>query len=262
MWLEPVVSFVVVVLLFGWTCVRWTFSGPCFQVRPTDEDVGFLKRTGLRRPPALRQECEASASWTHCKVYGEDNPGGWLLLHIGTIMVRESSEAQKRAAAAEGRAANTTGGGPGASGAAAEAGAGVRGRHVSVSFGGENQWWAKNLEVDFAAIVPLRLSWDIERVLMIGNRKGDVIGRGLESAEPEQADDEKLGQGVVEPAPGAVACSRDGCSPLSRLPGGVMLLVLEFSQPTLVRPQEDGIGRASGTAEGVQEDTGRHWNVF
>ncbi|CAB1108522.1 unnamed protein product [Ectocarpus sp. CCAP 1310/34] len=192
-------------------------------VRPAGDDFGFLSTTDSQRAEGVRQDGEASVSWIHRQEYHEDNPGGWLLLHIGNIMVRESSEAQQSAAATEGGASSATigTGGPAV---------GNRGRDVAISFGGENPNWMSNLEVDFAAIAPLRLSWDIERVLMIGNRKTDAI---LPPAELGQAHEEGLDR-AVEAAPddggiGSHLC----CSPLALLPHAVMTLVLEFSQPTL-----------------------------
>lgn len=172
-------------------------------------------------------------------------------MHVGNVMVRESSEAQKRAAAAEGGAGGTGTGGQ------AVSGAGTCGRHVAISFGGDNPGWVDNLDVDFAAIAPFRLSWDIERVLMTGNRKGH-ISQSPGRTELEQENKDKP-DGVVEAAPSGVAC--DEYSPLSRLPCGVMLLVLEFSQPVLVR-SKDGLGGARGAGEGISPQDGGHWKVF
>eukprot|EP00752_Nemacystus_decipiens_P012644 g11199.t1 len=211
------------------------------------DDNGFLRSSGSQRPPSLRQDCEASASWIHRREYHEDNPGGWLLLHVGNIMVRASPEEQQRDAATEGGASGTPTGNGGLA-------VGKEGS-VKMSFGGENPGWVHNLEVDFAAIAPLRLSWDIERVLMIGNRIGH-IRRSPSLAEPAEEENEELGGGVeAAPEDGGIE-SHDQRCPLSRLPHAVMLTVLEFAQPTLVRPRA-----ASAVAEGVHEDGG-HWRVF
>lgn len=224
------------------------------QALPTGDDFGFLKATGSRHPPALRQECEAAASWVHRQEYHEDNPGGWLLVHVGNIMVREASEEQKLTAAAEAGASGSTS-------STGEPTVGTRGRHVAMSFGGDNPRWARNLEVDFAAIAPLRLSWEIERVLMIGNRTGHIIHGTPDRAEPSEQEDEEEPDRAADAAPDGGVDAHDGrISPLSCLPGAVMLLVLEFSQPTMVRPQ-DGLDLGSGIAGGAQEEGG-HWKVF
>lgn len=133
-----------------------------------------------------------------------------------------------------------------------------------MSFGGDNPRWARNLEVDFAAIAPLRLSWDVERVLMIGNRTGHIRRRSPAKGDDEpfeQEGDKEGADRAVKAAPGGGVDSCDGRSPLSRLPDAVMLLVLEFSQPTLVRPQ-GGLDLANGAAEGGGHEDGGHWKVF
>ncbi|CAN0462179.1 unnamed protein product, partial [Hapterophycus canaliculatus] len=56
--------------------------------------VGFLRRNERSppRPVLSRQESEAEASWTHWQKYDEDNPGGWLLCHVGNIVVGDYSD--------------------------------------------------------------------------------------------------------------------------------------------------------------------------
>lgn len=238
------------------------------KVLPTNDDFGFLRNGGAslwaRTPPVVRQESEASASWSHRGAYNEDNPGGWLLVHVGNIMVRESSDTQRAAAvaAAAATAVGETRSGGGDSGSAAELNVGRHGRHVAVSFGGENANWIHNLEVDFAAIAPLRLSWEIERVLMVGNRKGHGRSSG-EGAELHQRREEQPNDGVVE-APTISAAQEEGLSPLSCLPEGVMLLVLEFSQPTLVRPEGVQPAGVGAVVEDGREGppTAAYWKVF
>lgn len=223
----------------------------------------------------MRQECEASTSWSHRGAYNEDNTGGWLLVHIGNIMVRGDSDTQRAAAAAAAAAVgeacscssnSSRGGGGGSGDGGGSAAAPITGRHgrdVVISFGGENPRWVHNLEVDFAAIAPFRLAWDIERVLMIGNRKGH--GRSNDNhPQPEERQEEQLKGGVAE-APRLSVAQEEGLSPLSRLPEGVMWLVLEFSQPTLVRPEEVGEEAPHGVvAEDGHEDppSTAHWKVF
>lgn len=241
------------------------------KVLPANNDIGFLKqsaqqtgflRRGRRPPPVMRQECEAGVSWSHRGSYTEDNPGGWLLVHVGNIMVREASETQLTAAAA---ATATAGGGGGGGGSAAAPNVGRHGRHVAVSFGGDNPHWMRNLEVDFAAIAPLRLSWDIERVLMIGNRKGHSRNKD-DLPEPQQRQEQQLNDRGTGAPPLSVA-REEGLSPLSCLPDGVMSLVLEFSQPTLVRTEQVGGVAPDGVGD-VAEDghggplTAAHWKVF
>lgn len=176
------------------------------------KDAGFQPVVPAR-PPAVWQPSEAVASWSHSPDYHEDNEGGWLLCHVGNIMVRES----------------------GAVGTVGDR------REVSISFGGNNPHWCGNLDVDFAAIAPIRLSWGIKRVLMIGNIKG----------ESSEADTGSL---------------------LSRLPPHVMILILDFSQPTLRRPpvETDGERSHSGDADGDGTGGGENessindgsWKVF
>lgn len=193
---------------------------------------GFLEYPTPEGPPVSRQESEAVYSWSHSKRYDETNPGGWLLFHIGNVMVR-GSNAQHIAPAgvpsnAEGNAMD-----------------------VRISFGGENAHWCSNIAVDFSAIAPVLLSWDIVRVVLIGSTKGHT------------------GLGGAYPCNAAVAGFQNtnaagiGCSPLSYLPPAVIDIILEFSQPTLVRPtvddgqpQRDGEGGAEGAGDAIS------WTVF
>lgn len=91
----------------------------------------------------LRQPSAGDVSWSHCRDMPpchrklDYSPGQWYLLHIGNVLVRS-------------------------------------GQQVAVSFGGANDW-CNNLDVDFAAIAPIRLSWDIESVVWIGHAKGGKI---------------------------------------------------------------------------------------
>lgn len=168
----------------------------------SDAQCGFLRRSPAR-PPSLRQESEgATVSWSHWNRYDEANQGGWLLLHIGNILVRERGV---QLADSDDDGDNVIGG---------------SGSDVAISFGGENPHWCSNIEVDFAAIAPLRLSWEIERVVMIGSKQGHIISGAVEEIETGFNDTE-----------------RSEFSPLSTLPQGVIGLIIEFSQPTLVRPQ-------------------------
>ncbi|CAM9172397.1 unnamed protein product [Scytosiphon promiscuus] len=228
--------------------------------------VGFLRRNerSRTRPALSRQESETEASWTHWRSYDEENPGGWLLCHVGNIVVGDpSGDTQRR-----------RGGGGGGGGGADEEGGGreddEKTLEVLVSFGGENAW-CKNLVVDFAALAPIRMSWDVERVLMIGHRKGHSRISVASGAGSRQHDEEgRLNEnsdparppGATAAATGSAAQGNGGASPLSRLPRGVLLLVLEFSQPTLVRPrvanEQPGEGDRS---EAKQDGRGRRPEV-
>ncbi|CAM9131522.1 unnamed protein product [Laminaria digitata] len=105
---------------------------------------------------------------------------------------------------------------------------------VRISFGGENPYWCDNIVVDFSAITPVLLSWDIIRVVLIGSRN---------------VQEENAGE--------------NGCSPLSYLPPGVIDMILEFSQPTLVRPPVDGGElQQGGEGEPGQKTDSAHWTVF
>lgn len=155
-----------------------------------DSSDGFLNVDSHIGPPTMQQDCEGTVSWSHLQDNPEPDPEheGWVLLHIGNIFVRDS------------------------------------GMPVSLSFGGNNPHWCTNLQVDFGAIAPLRLSGDIVLLVLAGNRKGQ------------------------------------GYSPLSSVPGGVIDLILEFAQPTLVPPPDNGEG---GVQEEGEEDDGcsRRWRV-
>lgn len=193
---------------------------------------GFLGHGAPDRPPISRQESEAVYSWSHSRRYDETNPGGWLLFHIGNVMVR-GSNAQHTAPAdapsnAEGNALD-----------------------VKISFGGENPYWCGNIVVDFSAIAPVLLSWDIVRVLLIGSRKGHT-----DTGETHQR------EAAVNSVQGTNAAG-SGCSPLSYLPPAVIDVILEFSQPTLVRPLCDGEHPPQGGEGGAEG--GRDaapWTVF
>lgn len=104
--------------------------------------AAYLDRCSPREHQ-LRQPSAGVVSWSHCREMPpchrklDYSPGQWYLLHIGNVLVRSGQE-------------------------------------VAVSFGGANDW-CNNLDVDFAAISPIRLSWDIERVVWIGHTKGGEI---------------------------------------------------------------------------------------
>lgn len=169
------------------------------------EGGGFLRFPTTSGPPISRQNSEAVVSWSHSTRYDEDNPGGWLLFHIGNVMVRES----------DGQGDNLD---------------------VRISFGGENPYWCGNIVVDFSALAPVYLAWDIVRVVLIGNRKG------------------RASTGVAPPCGETIYGAQgesSGGSPLSALPPVVIDLILGFSQPTLVRPRLDGEALQQGGEGGV-----------
>lgn len=200
--------------------------------RDGSESGGFLERPTPDGPPISRQESEAVFSWSHSRTYNANNAGGWLLFHIGNVMVRGSNVQHATLAGAPSNAEGNA-------------------LDVRISFGGENPYWCDNIVVDFSAIAPVLLSWDIIRVVLIGSRKGHA------------------GTGVAHPRDSAVNAVQEenagesGCSPLSYLPPGVIDKILEFSQPTLVRPSVDGGElQQGGEVEPGQKTDSAHWTVF
>lgn len=156
----------------------------------------------------------------------------WQLLHIGNIFVRGSSPSREETGLENAEVASDL--------------------DVCISFGGENPNWCNNLDVDFAAIAPLRLSWHIEREVMIGHLKGDALARG----------EGQVLETVVEDGDQGVLAAQSGVSPLSRLPRSVVELVLEFSQPTLVPPHEHEEENEHVLGDDDDGDNNSSWVVF
>lgn len=192
---------------------------------------GFLGHPSPERPPISRQESEAVYSWSHSRRYNEANPGGWLLFHIGNVMVRGSNAQHTTSAGAPGNAQGNA-------------------LDVRISFGGENPYWCDNIVVDFSAIAPVLLSWDIVRVVLIGNRKGHTGTGGAYQRDAALNDVDTNAAGI-------------GCSPLASLPQAVIDTILEFSQPTLVRPVvEDEQPQQGGESGAERAGDATPWTVF
>lgn len=107
----------------------------------------------MPRTHELRQHSAGVVTWSHwrkarpIKHMQQVKPGEWYLLHIGNLLARGGQE-------------------------------------MRLSVGGANDW-CKNLDLDFAATAPVRLSWDIERVIWIGHIKGGKMTAGLAAREHE-----------------------------------------------------------------------------
>ena len=184
---------------------------------------GFLHTNG--RPASgscTLQESDAIVSWSHRKLDTSVDPGAWMLVHVGNVVVR--------------RRAHATDGGTGA---------GDDGLDVALSFGGNNSGWCSNLDVDFAAIAPLRLCWDITRVVWIGQMKGQSSVGGVTQGATN-GDEE-----AVHP--------QGGISPLYGVPEGLIRLILEFSQPTLTQEFDGNSNEPEGDEGNDESGT---WRVF
>lgn len=72
-------------------------------------------------------------------------------MHIGNVVVRDRTHDAQPGGAHKGTAEKADG------------------LDVTLSFGGYNTCGCHDLNVDFAAIVPLQLSWEITRLLWIGS---------------------------------------------------------------------------------------------
>lgn len=187
--------------------------------------VAFLHDGGHRQSqgPISRQDSEAVVSWSHRRLTDltEDvDPGEWMLLHIGNVVVRDRTHGVETTADEMG------------------------GLDVALSFGGNNPTWCGNLDVDLAAIVPMQLSWDIARVIWIGHIKG--LGGGKISHHGEG--------GKEDAGPPQV-----GISPLSQIPEGLIRLILDYSQPTLIRNVNSD--ELNGHLNGNNDGSGG-WRVF
>lgn len=200
-----------------------------------DRTPGFVEQGHMSQASVDRQECEAVASWRYEPRYRgtqdvEETPYGWFLLHVGNILVRHPRPD------VIGSVSDTEG---------AESNIEETKHDVQISFGGNNPNGCNNFDVDFAALAPLRLSWDIERVVAIGHRKG-------------HSDQAAVGEEVAQDVDRIF-------SPLSLVPPLVIALILEFSQPTVARPMslevsEHGEG---SDGDGVGSDhNNEHWTVF
>ncbi|CAM9761816.1 unnamed protein product [Choristocarpus tenellus] len=155
-----------------------------------EADVGgttaaFLRKTTF--PRGHYQTDEATVRWSHDTNDTYLNQiaasGGWTLLHLGYVFVRDRGAVVR------------------------QLGEDADDQKVLLSFGGDNNW-CKGLDVDYAAIAPLRLAWEVERVLWIGQRKGD---------------DEARRQ-----------------SPLCGITEDVIHLIVEFMQPVLIADSVEG----------------------
>lgn len=187
---------------------------------------GFLKSSPpagnsdpLRQRPVARQDSDAVVSWSHRKLAHNVDQRTWVLLHIGNVVVRDQIYGLQSAVAARD-----------------DAGKGG-GLDVALSFGGRNPNGCRNLDVDFAAIAPLQLSWDIARVIYTGHTKGlngDTISKG------ESDNDE----------------AEFRICPLSRMPENVIRLLLEYSQPTLTRNVD------MNELDGLNDSREGTWRVF
>lgn len=196
--------------------------------------------------PISRQASEAVVSWSHSTQYNEDNPGGWLLFHTGNVMVR-GSDAQRTTSHGDAPSGNVQG----------------NGLDVRISFGGENPHWCDNIVVDFSALAPMFLSWEIVRVVLIGNRNGKA-GAGIahERAAAGAGMTPQREERVIGVQHGN-APEVSGGSPLSKLPPVVIDVILEFSQPTLVRPPVEGEALQQGGEGGVEGNiNAAAWTVF
>lgn len=187
-----------------------------------NSDSLHVEGPDLRQGPVARQDSDAVVSWSHRKLAHNVDQRTWVLLHIGNVVVRDRIH-DLQSAVAERDTSGKEGG-----------------LDVALSFGGNNPNGCGNLDVDFAAIAPLQLSWGIARVIWIGHIKGldgDKISKGEGGKEEEE--------------PPEV-----GICPLSRVPESVIKLILEYSQPTLTR--NVGMGELDGL-DGSQEGA---WRVF
>lgn len=128
------------------------------------------------------------------------DPEAWVLLHIGNVVVRDRTHDAQPGGAQRGM------------------GDKADGLDVTLSFGGYNTYGCRDLDVDFAAIAPLQLSWEITRLIWIGHIKGHDIG----STSQGEGDEGEAGPQVV-------------VSPLSRIPELFIRLILCYSQPTLAK---------------------------
>ena len=184
---------------------------------------GFLHTNGSPTSGSFTlQESDAIASWSHRRLYTSVDPGAWMLLHVGNVVVRRRAHALDGGTEAD-----------------------DDGLEVVLSFGGDNPYWCSNLDVDFAAIAPLRLCWDITRVIWIGQMKGkssvDGVTQGANNGDEED----------VHP--------QGGISPLYQVSKRLIRLILEFSQPTLTQAFDGNSSEPEGD-EG-KDDSGT-WRVF
>lgn len=185
-----------------------------------------------------RQISDKTVSWSHLQRSEELRQGGqgdrWFLLHVGNVFVRGECNAEL---------------------------------DVTLSFGGGNPSWCHDLDVDFAAIAPLRLSWDIERVIMIGHKKGNANNGNNTvesnwSAQPEggfvgsSADVSPLASPQVQPNDGGDPAVSPAQCPFFSVPQGIMEAILAFAQPRLVSPENT----AGDDHEGGEKNG--PWRVF
>lgn len=176
----------------------------------------------LRQGHVSRQDSDAVVSWSHRKLAHKVDQRTWVLLHIGNVVVRDRIHGLQSAVAATDAAGEGDG------------------LDVSLSFGGNNPNGCGNLDVDFAAIAPLQLSWDIARVIWIGHIKGldgDKTSKG--EGDNEEAEPPEI-----------------GICPLSRVPESVVRLLLEYSQPTLTRNVD------INELDGLNDSREGTWRVF
>lgn len=101
--------------------------------------------------------------------------------------------------------------------------------------------------MDFAAIAPIHLSGDIERLVWTGHNQSHGIS------------DEHSGGGSGDGGGGGR--TQDDVCLLSRIPAHLVELVLEYSQPTLVRPDADPVQGGDG-AHDVNDNNAGRWRVL
>ncbi|CAM9683725.1 unnamed protein product [Discosporangium mesarthrocarpum] len=109
-----------------------------------------------RAAEGYSQPSDVAASWSHDAGPRELIPlvddRGWYLVHLGNIVVPARSDR----------------GGVGSSQNVCDANDPIP---VPMFMGGENPYGVHGLYIDYAALAPIRLSWKIVRVLLIGQKK-------------------------------------------------------------------------------------------
>lgn len=217
---------------------------------------GFLRESATRDPVSTQFSSDV-VSWTHwcglppANIKTEFRFGEWHLVHIGNIYVRKDES-------------DDGWGGWGGCG-----GQNFDTQNVFMGFGGENPFGLQNLEVDFAAIAPIRLSREIERLLWVGREQQQHGINADEEFHQVSAQDDNIdgvGVGVAVGSGGGGGGGGDtppGVCLLAHIPAVAVELILEFSQPTLVEPEyQAGPVQRDSTARNAGGNNPGRWRVL